>query len=163
MELSDLPGELGERGVWWQIAGFAMVSAAATAILVEFEGSETRAYRYLEAAVKTLYWANVFVLIGIFEGVRRMFEKASELRARYREQAERRAVERGIKQGIERGREQGMKQGIERGMKQGIERGREQARTRREEALDRFGIEVNGVRALPDTPEVQRFLDGEED
>ena len=92
-----------------------------------------------------------------------MFEKASELRARYREQAERRAVERGIKQGIERGREQGMKQGIERGMKQGIERGREQARTRREEALDRFGIEVNGVRALPDTPEVQRFLDGEED
>ena len=68
-----------------------------------------------------------------------MFEKASELRARYREQAERRAVERGIK------------------------KGKEQARSRRKEALSRFGVEVNGVRMLPDTPEVQRFLDGETD
>ena len=72
-----------------------------------------------------------------------MFEKASTLRARYREQAERRAVERG--------------------MKQGMERGIEQARSRRKEALSRFGVEVNGVRMLPDTPEVQRFLDGEKD
>ena len=68
-----------------------------------------------------------------------MFEKASTLRARYREQAERRAVERGIKRGME------------------------QARSRRKEALSRFGVEVNGVRMLPDTPEVQRFLDGETD
>ena len=68
-----------------------------------------------------------------------MFEKASELRARYREQAERRAVERGIK------------------------KGKEQSRSRRKEALSRFGVEVNGVRMLPDTPEVQRFLDGETD
>lgn len=145
MALSDLPGELAERGIWWQVAGFAVVSAGCTALLVEFEGSETRAYQYLETACKAMYWANVFVLIGLFEGVRRMFEKASELRARYREQAERRAVERGIKKG----------------MKQGIERGIEQARSRRKEALSRFGVEVNGVRMLPDTPEVQRFLDGE--
>ena len=142
MALSDLPGELAERGIWWQVAGFAVVSAGCTAVLVEFEGSETRAYQYLETACKAMYWANV-VLIGLFEGVRRMFEKASELRARYREQAERRAVERG--------------------MKKGIERGIEQARSRRKEALSRFGVEVNGVRMLPDTPEVQRFLDGETD
>ena len=51
-----------------------------------------------------MYWANVFVLIGLFEGVRRMFEKASELRARYREQAERRAVERGMKKGMKQHR-----------------------------------------------------------
>ena len=72
-----------------------------------------------------------------------MFEKASELRARYRQQAERKAEERG--------------------MKRGIERGREQQRSRRREAMDRFGVEVNGVRMLPDTPEVQRFLDGGEE
>ena len=137
MALSDLPGELAERGIWWQVAGFAVVSAGCTAVLVEFESSETRAYHYLETACKTMYWANVFVLIGLFEGVRKMFEKASTLRARYREQAERRAVERGMKKGIE------------------------QARSRRKEALTRFGVEVNGVRMLPDTPEVQRFLDGE--
>ena len=151
MALSDLPGELAERGIWWQVAGFAVVSAGCTAVLVEFEGSETRAYQYLETACKAMYWANVFVLIGLFEGVRRMFEKASELRARYREQAVRKAEERGIKQGMERG------------MERGIERGIEEARSRRKEALSRFGVEVNGVRMLPDTPEVQRFLDGETD
>ena len=63
-----------------------------------------------------------------------MFEKASELRARYREQAERRATERGIKQGEER------------------------QRARRREAYSRFGVEVDGVRMLPDTPEVREFL-----
>ena len=75
MELSDLPGELVERGVWWQIGGFAIVSAAGVALLVEFEGSETHAYRYLEAAVKTMYWANVFVLIGLFEGLEECSKK----------------------------------------------------------------------------------------
>ena len=135
MALSDLPGELVERGVWWHIAGFAIVS---TAVLVEFQGSETRAYQYLETACKTMYWANVFALIGLFEGMRRMFEKASELRARYREQAERKAEERGMK------------------------RGEERQRARRREAMSRFGVEVDGIRMLPDTPEVQRFMDGEE-
>ena len=153
--MGELPGELAERGIWWQIGGFAVVSAASVALLVEFDGAESRAYRYFEAAVKTMYWANVFVLIGLFEGVRRMFEKASELRARYRQQAERKAEERGMKRGIERG--------IKRGIEQGIERGREQQRSRRREALERFGVEVNGVRMLPDTPEVQKFLDGGED
>jgi hypothetical protein len=138
---------LAERGIWWQIGGFAVVSAVGVALLVEFGGSETRAYRYFEAAVRTMYWANVFVLIGLFEGVRRMFEKASTLRARYWEQAEKRATERGLK----------------RGLKRGIERGREEARTRMQQALERFGVEVNGVRMLPDTPEVQKFLDGEAD
>ena len=147
MTLPDLPGEFVERGIWWQIGGFAVVSAVGVALLVEFGGSETRAYRYFEAAVRTMYWANVFVLIGLFEGVRRMFEKASTLRARYWEQAEKRATERGLK----------------RGLKRGIERGREEARTRMQQALERFGVEVNGVRMLPDTPEVQKFLDGEAD
>ena len=32
-----------------------------------------------------------------------------------------------------------------------------------QQALERFGVEVNGVRMLPDTPEVQKFLDGEAD
>ena len=151
MALSDLPGEFVERGIWWQIGGFAVVSAVGVALLVEFGGSETRAYRYFEAAVRTMYWANVFVLIGLFEGVRRMFEKASTLRARYWEQAEKRAIERGLKRGLKRGREEGR------------EKAREESRTRRQQALERFGVEVNGVRMLPDKPEVQKFLDSEAD
>jgi uncharacterized protein (DUF58 family) len=38
----------------------------------------------------------------------------------------------------------------------------ERQRARRQEVLARFGVEVDGVRMLPDTPEVQRFLDGED-
>ena len=135
MELSDLPGELVQRGIWWQIGGFAAASATSVALLVEFDGSGTRAYRYFEAAVRVVYWANVFVLIGLFEGVRRMFEKASELRARYRAQAEKKAEERAER------------------------RARERDRNRRREAYTRFGVEVDGVRMLPDTPEVREFLD----
>ena len=111
MTLPDLPGEFVERGIWWQIGGFAVVSAVGVALLVEFGSSETRAYRYFEAAVRTMYWANVFVLIGLFEGVRRMFEKASTLRARYREQADRRATERGLKRGLKTGLKTGLKRG----------------------------------------------------
>lgn len=46
-----------------------------------------------------------------------------------------------------------------------VKRLRRQGRMEREaryrEAYRRFGIEVDGVRALPDTPEVRAFLDGE--
>lgn len=142
MELSDLPGELVERGIWWQIGGFALVSAISAALLVEFDGSEARAYRYFEVSVKTMYWANVFALIGLFEGVRKVFERVSDIRARYRAQAVKRATERGLKQGREEGRET--------------------QRERRREAMSRFGVEVNGIRMLPDTPEVRIFLDGED-
>lgn len=40
---------------------------------------------------------------------------------------------------------------------------RENQRRRREEAVARFGVEVNGVLMLPQTPEVERFLAGEDD
>ena len=174
MELSDLPNELAERGIWWQIGGFAVVSAASVALLVEFEGSGTRAYRYLEVAVRTLYWANVFVLIGLFEGVRRMFEKASTLRARYRKQAEERAEKRAMERVTKQVTEQVTKQVTEQVTKQVTEQVTERVteqvtgqieerqRARRQEALVRFGVDVDGVRMLPDTPEVQRFLDGED-
>jgi hypothetical protein len=37
---------------------------------------------------------------------------------------------------------------------------REDQRKRRAEAYRRFGVEVDGVRMLPDTPEVEEFLSG---
>ena len=169
MELSDLPGELADRGIWWQIGGFAVVSAASVALLVEFDGSDTRAYRYFETAVRTMYWANVFVLFGLFEGVRKVFERASDIRKRYaerrardREQAIRKAEERAEKRGLERGEKRGLERGEKRGEKRGLERGLQQQRARRREAYARFGMEIDGVTVLPDTPEVQAFLDGDE-
>ena len=55
-------------------------------------------------------------------------------------------------------REEGRKQGVE----QGVEQERERRRKRDEEARAKFGIEVDGVLVLPQTPEVERFL-AEED
>ena len=54
---------------------------------------------------------------------------------------------------------------LRRGREEGREEGREaerKERARRErEAYRRFGVEVGGVRMLPDTEEVRRFLAGE--
>ena len=56
-------------------------------------------------------------------------------------------------------REEGRRQGVE----QGVEQERERRRKRDEEARAKFGIEVDGVLVLPQTPEVQRFLAGEDE
>jgi len=85
MRTSELPNELAERGIWWQVAGFALIGCASLAILQEFAGSEARAYQYFDTAVTRLYWAFVIPLAGLFDGVRRMFEKRSEIRRAVRE------------------------------------------------------------------------------
>ena len=85
MRTSELPNELAERGIWWQVAGFALIGCVSLAILQEFAGSEARAYQYFDTAVTRLYWAFVIPLAGLFDGVRRMFEKRSEIRRAVRE------------------------------------------------------------------------------
>jgi uncharacterized protein (DUF58 family) len=61
-------------------------------------------------------------------------------------------------------RNEGVEEGIEIGREEGREIGREETlgdqRKRRAEAYRRFGVEVDGVRMLPDTPEVEEFLSG---
>lgn len=54
-----------------------------------------------------------------------------------------------------------IRQWREEGRKRGIEQERERRRKRDKEARAKFGIEVDGVLVLPQTPEVERFLDGE--
>ena len=58
-----------------------------------------------------------------------------------------------------------IKQWKEEGRQEGREEGRVEERDRRrkrqKEAQAKFGFEVDGVLVLPLTPEVQRFLDGE--
>ena len=49
---------------------------------------------------------------------------------------------------------------IRRLLEQGRKEAREEMQERRREAYRRFGVEMNGVRVLPDTPEVERFLEG---
>ena len=135
---SELPNELSERGIWWQVAGFTLVALITLAILAEFSGSEARSYRYLEIAATKLYWAFIIPLGGLFEGARKMFEKASEIRAAQRAKMEERWTR--------RGREQGIKEG------------QQELASRMREAYERFGIEQDGVMVLPRTPEVEQFL-----
>ena len=49
------------------------------------------------------------------------------------------------------------------GRQEGRAEEREAQHARREESYSRFGIAVNGVRSLPDTPEVRDFLNGKEE
>ena len=138
MSLSELPSELSERGIWWQVAGFTIVALVSLAILAEFSASDVRAYRYLEIAATKLCWAFIIPLGGLFEGVRKMFEKASEIRAAQRaKMRERWTTE---------------------GRREGRREGREEVSSRLQEAYERFGVEQNGVMVLPRTPEVEQFL-----
>ena len=85
MRASGLPNELSERGIWWQVAGFAIVGCVSIAVLEEFAGSDIRAFQYFETAVTRLYWAFVIPLAGLFDGGRKLFEKRSEIRRAVRE------------------------------------------------------------------------------
>ncbi len=137
-----MPNELSERGIWWQVAGFTIVALVSLAILAEFSGSDVRAYRYLEIAATKLYWAFIVPLGGLFEGVRRMFEKASEIRAAQRAKM----------------RERWTTEGRREGRREGRQEAREEVSSRLQEAYERFGVERNGVMVLPRTPEVEQFL-----
>ena len=142
MSPSELPSELSERGIWWQVAGFTIVALVTLAILAEFSGSDVRAYRYLELAATKLYWAFIIPLGGLFEGVRKMFEKASEIRAAQRAKMRERWTSEGRREGLREGRQEA----------------RKEAASRMQEARERFGIEQNGEKVLTITPEVMRFL-----
>ena len=106
MSLSDLPSELAERGIWWQVFGFAIAGCGSVAIFQVWEGSDFWAYRSFEIAVKDLYWLFVLPLAGAIEGVRKMFEKASEIRAAQRAKIWQRGLNRGREEGREEIREQ---------------------------------------------------------
>ena len=85
MRASELPSELSERGIWWQVAGFTIVGCVSIAVLEEFAGSDIRAFQYFETAVTRLYWAFLIPLAGLFDGGRKLFEKRSEIRRAVRE------------------------------------------------------------------------------
>jgi len=142
MQASELPSELSERGIWWQVGGFTLTGCLCVAILAEFAGSEARAYLYFEIAVTKVYWAFVIPLAGLFDGVRKLFEKRSAIRAKIRQQ--------------------GVEEGLRQGRQQGVEQGRRQERRRISETLRRFGTrdEASGAvtLTLTLTPEAMALL-----
>ncbi len=59
------------------------------------------------------------------------------------------------------GRAEGLKEGREQGRKEERRRQRKRLRKLYEQAVAKFGVEVDGVLMLPHTPEVREFLEGE--
>ena len=130
MRVSELPNELVDRGIYWQIGGFAVFAMASVTILAEFAGSEHRAYLYFEIAVTRLYWAIAIPLAGLFEGVRRLFERMSDIRAKRR------------------------RRWLEEGRAEGISVGRRQERERVRQELERLGVALSPeVRDIFDEPD----------
>ena len=68
-----------------------------------------------------------------------------------------------IPKAVQKIRDEGEAEGRAKGHAEGQAAEREAQHARREEAYRRFGIDVNGVRSLPDTPEVRDFLSGKEE
>lgn len=106
MNLADIANELSERGIWWHVAGFAIVGCVSVAILQIWEGSDFWAYRSFEIATKDLYWLFILPLAGLVEGVRKLFEKASEIRAAQREKIRERGRREGRREGHREGRQE---------------------------------------------------------
>ena len=79
----------------------------------------------------------------------------------------RRIKNEGLVEGQALGREEGLVEGQALGREEGLVEGQAKERQaqsrRREEAYRRFGIEVDGVQVLPNTPEIEDFLDGKHD
>ena len=144
MALSEIPREVADRGIWWQIIGFTLVGAICLVILVEFAGSDSRLYRYFAAAVTDLYWALVIVLAGLIDRGRSMFETKAEIRRAARARV------------WEDGRQKGQQEGEQKGRKEG------QEETRREltETLRRHAVrdEATGRVTLELTPEIAALL-----
>ena len=105
----ELPADLVDRGIYWQVCGFTLVAGVSMVILAEFAGTDSRAFLYFEIAVTKLYWALVIPLAWLFDGGRKVFEKMSDYRAKRR----RRWHEEGRQEERERIREEMRQRGIE--------------------------------------------------
>ena len=120
----ELPSELIDRGVAWQVLGFVLVGIAATSALAIYSETDTLAFRFFEVAATKVNWAFVPTIAFIIDRSRKMFERSSEIRA-----AARREVR-------ERGRQEG----------------REEARKETEDRI-RSILKADGIVIPPDTAE----------
>ena len=80
MNASETPRGLGDRGIGWQAAGFALVALASVVILEVYSGSRFWLYEVFRTAVVQMYWAMVVPLGALFDWGRKMFETGKAIR-----------------------------------------------------------------------------------
>ena len=109
MNASETPRGLGDRGIGWQVAGFALVALSSVAVLEVFSGSDYWLFEAFRTAVVHIYWALVVPLGALFDWGRKMFETGKAIR------------EAKLRQIRDEGRQEGRQEGIKEGRRETAE------------------------------------------
>ena len=118
--------ELRERGIVWQITGFAAVGIVATSVLALYSGVDNVPFRFLDVATSKLSWAFVPTLAFALDRSRYMFERRSDIHRKVRQEV----LERSRNEGLAEGREEGIATGIAIGEKKVEEKLRERLKSK---------------------------------
>ena len=116
MNGSETSGGLGDRGIGWQAAGFALVALGSVAVLEAFAGSDFWLYGAFRTAVVQLYWALVVPLGALFDWGRKMFETGKAIREAKLRQIQDDWWQKGRQEGRQEGRHEGRYEGRQEGI-----------------------------------------------
>ena len=113
MNGSEASRGLGDRGIGWQAAGFALVALGSVVILELFAGSDFWLYEAFRTAVVQIYWALVVPLGALFDWGRKMFETGKAIREAKLRQIRDEGRQEGKQEGRQEGRQEGHRERIE--------------------------------------------------
>ncbi|MXZ00249.1 hypothetical protein F4Y93_06215 [Candidatus Poribacteria bacterium] len=133
--MEEIASALRERGAIWQAVGFAALGAASTSVLSVYSDSDHWIMATYRIGATQQQWAFFAIIALAIEGVRIVFEKATEIRRRYSAKADAKAEA--------KGEAKGRNQGIAIGREKGIAMGREEERKRFRAELQKRGIELS--------------------
>ena len=138
MQMEEITLALRERGAVWQAVGFAALGAASTSVLSVYSDSDHWIMSTYRIGATQQQWAFLAIIALAIEGVRTMFEKATEIRRRYSAKADAKAEAKGEAKGRTLGRDEGRQEGVALGRTEGREEERERFRAE----LRKRGIEL---------------------
>ena len=138
MQIEDITSSLKQRGAVWQAIGFAVVGTATAATLWVYSDSDHWIVGTYRLAATQINWAYFGIIALAIEGVRIVFQKATEIRRRYSARADAKAEAKGLV----RGREEGFDQGREEGFDQGREEGERETLARVRSEMLKRGIHL---------------------
>ena len=113
MQIEEITLSLKERGVVWQAVGFAVFGTASLMALSVYSDSHHWIVTTYRLAATELNWAYIAIIALAIEGARKVFEKATEIRRRYSEQADAKAREKGEREALARVKSELSKHGIQ--------------------------------------------------
>ncbi len=130
MQMEEITLALRERGAVWQAIGFAALGAASTSVLSVYSDSDHWIMSTYRIGATQQQWAFLAIIALAIEGVRTMFEKATEIRRRYSAKADAKAEAKGRVLGRDEGRQEGVALGRTEGREEERERFRAELRKR---------------------------------